>query len=213
MKVKKLLVLSLSLIFACGMCAACGNDDSEDKTAADSAGSAASANEIHVSIDGSDSQGDGSAENPYATMKAAIASIGPGTTIYLHDGEYEPFELDKGASGTADAPVLITAAEGEHAIINGKTPDSDGEDIYDIYLENVSNITIEGLELQAGTHGIAYFSNTDSGDGPLENITISNCTVHGVRGTHGICVYAENPKTPVKNFVMKDCEVYDCQRG
>ena len=54
-------------------------------------------------------------------------------------------------------------------------------------------------------------STRDQGETPLEDITIKDCTVHGIRGTHGICVYARNDLAPVVNLTMSGCEVYDCE--
>lgn len=210
MKKTNLIFISLALLLSCCICAACG-EVSEDMSASTSAD--ATAKEIHVSIEGSDESGDGSIEKPFATPARAAEEIEPGATVIIHNGEYDPFRLGKEASGTKDAPVTVRAAEGETAIINGKTPDDDDQEIHDINMENVSNINVEGLEVQAGTHGIAYFTTKENGGDPIGNVTISGCKVHGVRGTHGICVYAQDPDAPLTGLVLKDNEVFDCECG
>ena len=73
MKKTNLIFISLALILACCICAACG-EVSEDMSASTSAD--ATAKEIHVSIEGNDESGDGSIEKPFATpARAAIKTF------------------------------------------------------------------------------------------------------------------------------------------
>ena len=142
---------------------------------------------LHVSANGSDETGDGSDENPFATPAYAATQAEPGTEVIVHGGKYVQFELDGEASGTESEPVVIRAAEGEKAIIESAPGNAEAdENSIGIHLVNVENITIDGFEVTGGTHGIYYESFPDRGEEPLENITISNCKVHGIRGTHGI---------------------------
>ena len=80
-----------------------------------------------------------------------------------------------------------------------------------ILLKNVHNISIEGLETLGGTYAVEYVSTPEAGKQALSNISIRNCIVHGVRGEHGICVYARNDLAPVTNLTIEGCEVYDCE--
>ena len=180
--------------------------------------------QIHVSVNGDDKTGDGSKETPYATIATAVRQIIPGTEVIVHEGEYEPFEMGAAASGTSNAPVCVRAAEGEKVVIrtdDGKTDDKksgrkkkkESGDRIGIHMVNVAHITLEGFEVTGGTHGIYYESTRDQGEYALDGVTIRGCTVHGVRGTHGICVYARNDLAPVTNLKMEDCEVYDCECG
>ncbi len=168
--------------------------------------------EIHVSANGSDETGDGSMERPYATPAFAAGKISPGTTVTVHEGTYPQFEIGQESSGTAASPVVFRAAEGEKVLIDSVSADEAiaGQSV-GIYLTNVDNITLDGFEVRGGTHGIYYESLQSRGEKPLENILIRNCTVHGVRGLHGICVYARNDLAPVKNITMRGCHVYDCE--
>ena len=166
---------------------------------------------IHVSAEnGSDTDGNGTEENPFATLPCAAASLAPGRTIIVHDGTYAALTLTEAASGTAEAPVTIKAADGETPVIK---PADDGDEIIGIHLVNTDHITLEGLTVEGGTHGIYYESTREQGETTLDGITIRNCTVHGIRGTHGICVYARNDLAPVTNLTMTGCEVYDCECG
>lgn len=186
---KKLILTGLMAVFICFMCAACGGNDGM----------------IHVSPDGNDKTGDGSSGNPYATVSAAVSKAADGDEVIVHEGTYDSIVLKKNASGTRENPMAIKAADGEKAVIK-----SSG---YGIHMVNADNITIDGFEIEGGTHGIYYESTEKQGKDPLENVTISNCTVHGIWGTHGICVYARNSLAPVKNLTMEGCHVYDCRCG
>jgi len=160
--------------------------------------------EIHVAVNGNDASGNGTQDAPYATVTAAAESA-PGSTIVMHAGDYGPIELGPECSGSEEAPTIIRPAEGEDVVIR-----AEGE--IGFSLINVSYIAVEGLEIEGGTHGV-YYQSTREAEQPLTDVRISGCTVHGVRGTHGICVYARNDLAPVQNLTIEDCEVYDCDCG
>ena len=161
--------------------------------------------EVHVSVEGSDESGKGTLDAPYASVSHA-AEAAPGLVVVVHGGDYEPVELDASCSGSEDSPTIIRVAEGEHTVIHANGG-------VGISLVNTSHISIEGLETEGGTHGISYTSTRDAGGQALEDISIKDCTVHGVRGTHGICVYACNDLAPVTNLTIEGCEVFDCECG
>lgn len=163
--------------------------------------------QIHVNQKSNSTISDGSLNNPYKNITEAIKHIEKGTELIIHEGVYEPFSIYKEASGTNDEPVIIKNYNNEKVIIQGIFD----EDSRTIYLENVDNIAIDGLEVIGGGLGIYYESTSEIKDKTLENITISNCIVHKIRGMHGIAVYAKNYYAPVKNLIMKNCEVYDCR--
>ena len=160
--------------------------------------------EIHVAVSGSDETGTGAKDAPYATVSAASFAE-PGAVIVVHEGEYGPVKLGPECSGSKDAPTVIRSAEGETVVIRG-------EDGIGLSLVNVSHVAVEGLEVEGGTHGI-YYESTRKAGGPLTDISIKKCTVHGVRGVHGICVYARNDLVPVEDITVEGCEVYDCECG
>ena len=162
-------------------------------------------NIFHVSPLGSDERGTGSPDAPFATVSKAAESC-PGSVILVHEGTYGRVRLDSRCSGTDDSPTVIRAAEGERAVFRCAGGAC-------IHLVNVGNIVLEGLETEGGTHGIRYESTREAGDSILANITLRNCTVHGVRGVHGICVYARRDTEPVRNFTIGGCHVFDCECG
>ncbi len=163
------------------------------------------AREIHVSVSGNDKSGNGSAEAPFATISHAAAAA-PGSVILVHEGVYGAAELGPECSGSDDSITVIRPADGEKAVIRP-------EKGIGIRIENASRLLIEGMEVEGGTHGIFYESTRGEGDGALGNITIKNCAVHGIRGVHGICVYARNDLAPVTGLTIEGCHVYDCECG
>ena len=187
-----IVLLTFMIVFAT---AACGSpqNGSADQT------------EVHVAADGSDEAGDGSEDAPYATIDWA-AEEAPGSLILVHGGDYGPVKLGPECSGSKASPTIIRAAEGASAVVHGE------KDI-GISLTDTCHISLEGLETTGGTHGIDYRSTRDAGDRPLTDISIRNCKVHGVRGIHGISVYACNDIAPVGDLTIEGCEVYDCECG
>ena|GEM_PF-847767 len=97
------------------------------------AGAEAAANtELYVSLTGSDNTGDGTIDNPFASLEGARDAIRElkladglptgGITVYLRGGNYartSSFELSSEDSGTADAPITYRAYPGESVSILG----------------------------------------------------------------------------------------------
>ena len=160
--------------------------------------------EVHVAVDGNDKTGKGTQGEPYASVSAA-AKAAPGSVIIVHKGEYGAIQLDPSCSGSETAQTIIRPKEGENVVIHA-------EDGVGISLVNVSHVLVEGLEVEGGTHGI-YYESTREASQSLTDIRIKDCTVHGVRGTHGICVYARNDLAPIQDIALEGCEVYDCECG
>ena len=142
-----------------------------------------------------------------------------GEETIIEDGTYGTLELDASMSGTPDAPTVIKAADGAVPVIKvapGEFQSGEEDELppsYGIHMVNVHDIVIEGLTVEGGTHGIIYESTPDQGDEPLKNITIKDCSVSGVVGAHGICVYAGNDMAPVQELTVTGCEVSECKCG
>ena len=142
-----------------------------------------------------------------------------GEETIIEDGIYGTLELDASMSGTPDAPTVIKAADGAAPVIKvapGEFQSGEEDELppsYGIHMVNVHDIVIEGLTVEGGTHGIIYESTPDQGDEPLKNITIKDCSVSGVVGAHGICVYAGNDMAPVQDLTVTGCEVSECKCG
>ena len=199
--------LALTIVFsaaACGAQQTAAEPEEQSEVSATEIPSTAKT-QVHVAADGSDAAGDGTEDAPYATVNRA-AETAPGSLIIVHGGEYRPVRLGADCSGSEASPTVIRAAEGEKAVVHAGNGTG-------ISLVNVSHISVEGLETVGGTHGIEYRSTREAGDRPLADISIRNCRVHGVRGVHGIFVYACNDLAPVSDLAIEGCEVYDCECG
>lgn len=142
-----------------------------------------------------------------------------GDEAVVEDGTYGTLELDASMSGTPDAPTVIRAADGATPVIKiapGAFQSGEKDELppsCGIHMVNVHDIVIEGITVEGGTHGIIYESTSDQGDEPLKNITIRDCSVSGVTGAHGICVYAGNDLAPVQDLTVTGCEVSGCKCG
>ena len=122
--------------------------------------------QIHVNQKSNCSICDGSIDKPFTSISEAIEHITKGTEVIIHEGVYGPFVVDNSASGTKEEPVIIRSADNESVIIQGVFD----EDAITVYLVNVENITIQGLEVIGGGLGIYCVSTPDIGDKELENI-------------------------------------------
>ncbi|RME26565.1 MAG: hypothetical protein D6806_06015, partial [Deltaproteobacteria bacterium] len=77
-------------------------------------------NYLHVSPAGSDTDGDGSPGNPFATIEHAARRAAPGTSVVIHAGTYPGGNYLENLRGRPDAPIWIGGAEGEaRPIISG----------------------------------------------------------------------------------------------
>ena len=122
-KAKKAVTVALvcGVVLCLALClAACGSQQGQADQA-DQQDQATQKNqaELHVATDGSDESGNGTPDEPYATISFAAGSA-PGSVIIVHGGEYGPGELDAACSGMEDSPTVIRAAEGERPVIHAE---------------------------------------------------------------------------------------------
>jgi len=109
--------------------------------------------------------GPGSLDEPYCTINRGTSRLLPGQTLYVGNGTY-PEQVTVANSGTATAPVTVTAQPGTHPVVTGTTAAPHG-----IYLSARSYVTISGL--------------TASGTGS-DGVYVTGCdhvTLDGVRAT------------------------------
>ena len=167
---------------------------------------------IHVSASADSDNANGTKEHPFGSIQEAVNHASGGSEIIIEEGTYEPFAVSEDISGTEKDITIIKAADGAHPVIQVPKKKRLGNSI-GIYMENVSYLCLDGLEISGGTHGIYYESNGDVRSTMLSGITIRNCLICDIDGVHGIAVYATNDKIPVTGLVLKECEVYNCKCG
>jgi hypothetical protein len=69
--------------------------------------------ELHVATWGSDTAGNGSPGNPYATISRVVGEATPGTAVRVHEGTYGGGIYLADVTGTAANPIWIGGADGE----------------------------------------------------------------------------------------------------
>ena len=134
--------------------------------------------EIHVSTTGSDSSGNGSVANPYATVGRATQEATPGTAVRIHAGTYTSRAWVQDVAGTAAAPIWIGGAPGEAQPVF--TADDEG-----MHLTRVRYVVLHDIEVHTTLYnGI----NTDDG-GDYGNpeatrfVVFRNLNIHDVGGS------------------------------
>ena len=128
-----LIILSLSLVLT-SLLSSCSSEDPSDVSTTDDGLTAAekAGNVIYVAEKGSDSEGDGTKDKPYATITAARDAIRAkkaesglpdgGITVILEAGTYritEPIEMTSEDSGEEGKPITYKAAKDAKVSIDG----------------------------------------------------------------------------------------------
>ncbi|MBU6180831.1 MAG: right-handed parallel beta-helix repeat-containing protein [Verrucomicrobia bacterium] len=108
-------------------------------------------------------EGDGEA------LVKAVAALAPGDRLEIAAGTYRVDRLwDIRASGTAEAPVWIVAAEGAQVVI---TRSDDRQNVVNVAQGGpVSYLCLRGLEITGGSHGLRL--------GQCEEVWVDQCHIH-----------------------------------
>lgn len=103
---------------------------------------------------------------PAEDLIGAINKLAPGDELVLQGGEYNLSpKLSITVSGTAQDPIIIRAKDGEVPVIT--RPDANQNTIN---IENTSYVTLRGIEVKGGSHGIRINNSSF--------ITIEECHIH-----------------------------------
>ena len=155
---------------------------------------ASSNTRLYVAPNGNDAA-QGTVNAPLATLGKAAALLSKGGTVIVRGGVY-PSQAGFVASGTANMPLHIRAADGEKPIFDGS--DLDVESVAVIYMESVSHVVIEGIEIRNclvfGCEGIAS-------DAPVLDLTI--------RGNHIHHVAASAARFAGRQIRIEDNDIHD----
>jgi parallel beta-helix repeat protein len=107
----------------------------------------------HVSVSGSDATGDGSLNNPYASLQKAEQEVQPGDTVYVHEGTFRNSDFNDGdiwggdnllsitANGTESDPITFSPFPGDTVIL-------EFDSTYGVIIRNSSYITFTGFEIK-----------------------------------------------------------------
>ncbi len=131
--------------------------------------------EVHVATNGSDTNGDGSIESPYATIGHGISQATPGTAVIVHSGIYAGGIYKDNVAGTATAPIWIGGAAGEPlpVIEGGNTG---------IQMSRAKYVVLHDLEVQNATYnGINFDDGGDVADPfAAHHIVFKNLNIHDI---------------------------------
>ncbi len=161
--------------------------------------------EIHVAQGGSDTSGDGSEANPFATISRAAGEADPGTAIRVHAGAYEGGAYLADLAGTAEAPIWIGGVAGEERpVIQGG-----GQALH---LVRPRYVIVHDLEVTGQTaNGI----NADDGGDYANNlaahhVVFRNLLIHTVgSGGNQDCLKLSG----LNHFYVLDSEFHHCGGG
>jgi hypothetical protein len=136
------------------------------------------AREIHVATDGSDTNGDGSSQAPYATIDYALSQATAGAAVRIHPGIYAGGIYHNNLSGSLTAPIWIGGLPGAaRPVIDGGATG--------IQLSRAKYVVLHDLVLRnASQNGINCDDGGDTWD-PLaaHHIVFDNLSVHDIGGS------------------------------
>jgi hypothetical protein len=128
-----------------------------------------------VSETGSD-DGPGTADAPWRTLQRAAGAVEPGSTVWVREGRYAGFVLDR--SGEPGAPVVIAGWPGDRLpIVDGAL----GTDLDVIRLSGVHDVTVRGL-LVTGAAGGEFSGSGIRVENGSERVAIVGNLVTGNQG-------------------------------
>jgi hypothetical protein len=135
-------------------------------------------------------------DRPLRTIQAAINKVQAGDTITVRAGTYaERLHIQK--PGTAEAPILITAHEGEQPVIDGAALDIPADAAL-VVIQQSQDVTLRGLIVRgAGGRGVVV---DRSG-----RITIRQCAIESC---YGGGLHARQCDT----LLIEKCDIHDCAR-
>lgn len=146
--------------------------------------------------DGNNNNPGNQADKPLRTIQAAINKTQAGDTITVRAGTYvERLHIQK--PGTADAPIIIAAQQGEQAIIDGSNLNI-ADDSALVAIQQSQDVTLRGFTVRnAGGRGILI---NKSSRVTLQNNTVESCFAGGVQAI--LC----------DKLLVEQCRIHDCAR-
>ncbi|GAB5403898.1 MAG: right-handed parallel beta-helix repeat-containing protein [Aureliella sp.] len=128
-------------------------------------------------------------------LRQAIEKLQPGERLEIGSGTFSVVGLwDLSISGTAQAPVWITAAKGAHVVVT--RPDAKQNILNIGHRSPVQHLAIRGIEFTGGSHGIRI--------GKCSNVWIDKCHIHN---TGEVCLSANSADT--SRLYLTGNEIHD----
>jgi hypothetical protein len=103
---------------------------------------------------------------PGDDVEGAINAAQPGAELVLAGGTYELTErFGISVRGTADAPIVVRAADGQTPVFSRAGADQNVIDV-----DDAEHLTFRGLEITGGSHGLRLVS--------ARFVTVEGCEIH-----------------------------------
>jgi Right handed beta helix region len=135
---------------------------------------------FHVAKAGCLASGPGSQQQPWCSVAQAVNRLRPGDTLQVHGGSYPEQVVIKVSGASATKPIVIEAAPGEKAIIDGTKLTFDEQGL--IYANKQRHLVVRGLEVRQSPFYCVLFSGST-------NVTLEKLKVDGCK--HGGIVFDE----------------------
>lgn len=185
----------------------------------------AAGNEYYVATTGSDSNA-GTISAPWKTLQHAADVVPAGSTVYVQSGVYnEKLKITRSGSASAGSIVFASYGTGSAVIDGTGLPVSGSQGL--VELDNVSHVTIKGLEIRNFTTSsknavpIGIFVHGAGGF-----ITLADNKIHDIKNTatpsgrdllgrdaHGIAVYGTKAPASIHDLTLSGNQLYNLVLG
>ena len=172
----------------------------------------------YVAITGNNSD-NGSINRPWQTIQYGVSQLNIGDTLNITSGTYIG-KIDLTISGVSGQEITIRNYNNDNVIISGVTlPDYE----YLLNIENINYINIIGLKFQdyqkLDAIGILVInsSNISILNNEFSNIDYSSTalgqTPNSSQNSQPIIVFGRDPLNSIKNLVINENIIHDCETG
>jgi hypothetical protein len=163
-------------------------------------------NFLHVTVDGS-AEPDGSEENPFGSITAALVAATPGTAIRLHAGNYPGDSIASGIEGTEGAPIWLGGAPGEdRPVIGGQNFNTA------LQLQNARYLVLHDLVIEGAVGNGINVDDSGEYDDPEASryLVFRNLLIRDIgTGDNNDCLKLSG----INDFWVLDSEFSNCSLG
>lgn len=133
---------------------------------------------------------------PADDLFGTLANLVAGDEVIVHEGTYQtPGFYEADWQGTAEAPIIIRAADGAGPVIQGDP----SQNVINI---DGSHFTFSGFEVTGGSHGLRL--------GNVDNATFEWLVIHDVED---VALSCNRPDHTCDAIVVRDSEIYNTGRS
>jgi hypothetical protein len=172
---------------------------------------------FYVATTGDDSN-PGSLNKPWATIQKACDDALPGSTVHIHEGNYEE-NLVMNVSGAAGQKIHFKNYNGEEVFLKGNNSPNqtlleiDGKHhliIEGIHFTQAIGLDAQGLLIHGDAMGLEIrgnrFSEIHFSEDPQEEANPG-------KNSQPLIVYGDDDQTAVRDLVIENNEIFNCRTG